>query len=67
MRRDERHVTRRVVNMFVDGRQKREQPKQGWMGCVNEDRRMKEVSGDMTAVSSLWKVSTCYADQTYRG
>lgn len=47
------HVTRRVINMILDGRKKRERHKKRWTDCMNEDMRMKAISADMTADRKL--------------
>lgn len=45
-------MTRRVVNMFVDGRKNRGRPKKRWMDFVNEDMRVISECR-MTADGSL--------------
>jgi hypothetical protein len=43
MRRDESHITKRVMSMNVDRLKKR------WMDCVKNDMRIKRVSMEMTS------------------
>jgi hypothetical protein len=49
MRRDESHITKRVMNMNVNGHPSRSRPKKRWMGCVKDDMRIKGVSIEMTS------------------
>ncbi|KAJ8734232.1 hypothetical protein PYW07_014783 [Mythimna separata] len=42
-RRDETHVTKRVLNLHVDGWRGRGRPKKRWMDCVRTDKKEKEV------------------------
>ena len=58
MRRDENHVTKRVMNMNVDGHKGRGRPKKGWMDCVKNYMGMKGVSADMTGNRTEWKRNT---------
>ena len=37
MRRDDTHVTKRVMGMNVDGWRGRGRPKKRWMDCVTND------------------------------
>jgi hypothetical protein len=39
MRREENHVTRRMMNMNVEGWRGRGQPKKRWIDCVRQDMR----------------------------
>jgi hypothetical protein len=43
MRRDESHITKRVMSMNVDGHPSRGRPNKRWMDCVKDDMRIKEV------------------------
>lgn len=62
MRRNEGHVTGRVINnVIVYEYKNRGIPRKRWMNCVNEDMRMEAVSARMTADRSLWQVRTCCA------
>jgi tRNA U34 5-methylaminomethyl-2-thiouridine-forming methyltransferase MnmC len=49
MRRDESHITKRVVSMNVDGHPRRGRPKKRWMDCVKDDMKIKRVSMEMTS------------------
>ncbi|KAJ8715796.1 hypothetical protein PYW07_010278 [Mythimna separata] len=40
-RRDETHVTKRVLSLHVDGWKGRERPKKRWMDCVRSDIKEK--------------------------
>ncbi|XP_075976494.1 uncharacterized protein LOC142976812 [Anticarsia gemmatalis] len=64
MRREESHVTRRVMNMNVSGHVSRGRPKKRWMDCVKEDMNKKGVSTELTAERDEWKRKTCCADPT---
>jgi hypothetical protein len=64
MRRDESHITKRMMSMNVDGLPRRGRPKKRWMDCVNDDMRIKGVSMEMTSDRRKWKKKTCCADPT---
>jgi hypothetical protein len=76
MRRDESHITKRVLTMNVDwhperrGRKmkrktcSRGRPRKRWMDCVKDDMNMKGVSVEMTSDRGKWKRNTCCADPT---
>jgi tRNA U34 5-methylaminomethyl-2-thiouridine-forming methyltransferase MnmC len=49
MRRDESHVTKRVMSMNVDGQPSRGRPKKRWMDCVKDDMRIKGGSIEITS------------------
>jgi hypothetical protein len=49
IRRDESHITKRVMSMNVDGHPRRGRPKKRWVDCVKDDMRMKRVSVEMTS------------------
>ncbi|KAJ8709025.1 hypothetical protein PYW07_008851 [Mythimna separata] len=61
-RRDEMHVTKRVMNLHVDGWRGRGRPKKRWMDCVKTDMKEKGVSDVMTGDRTEWKKKTCCAD-----
>ena len=61
-RRDETHVTKRVMNINVDGWIGRGRPKKRWMDCVKNDMKEKGVSDSMTDDRTAWKKKTCCAD-----
>ncbi|CAK1577904.1 unnamed protein product [Parnassius mnemosyne] len=44
MRRNKSHVTKRVLNMNVEGHTGRGRPNKRWIDCVKSDMRMKGVS-----------------------
>lgn len=62
MRRDERHVTKRVLNLNVEGYVGRGRPRKRWVDCVVNDMRVKGVSMEMTADREEWKKKTYCAD-----
>jgi hypothetical protein len=51
MRRDESHITKRVMSIKVDGHPSRGRPNKRWMGCVKDDMRIKGVSMEITSDS----------------
>jgi hypothetical protein len=59
MRRDESHITKRVMSMNVDGHPRRGRPKKRGMDCVKDDLRIKGVSIEMTSDRREWKKKTC--------
>jgi hypothetical protein len=63
IRRKESPITKRVMNMNVDGTL-RGQPKKRWMDCVKDDIRIKGVSMEATSVRRKWKKKTCFVDPT---
>jgi hypothetical protein len=64
MRKDESHITKRVMSMNVDGHPSRGCPKKRWMDCVKDDTRIKGVSMEMTSDRREWKKKTCRANPT---
>ena len=62
MRRDDTHVTKRVIDMNVDGWRERGRPKRRWMDCVTNDMLEKGVDDAMTANRGEWKKMICCAD-----
>jgi hypothetical protein len=65
MRRDESHITKRVMTLNVDGHPSRGRPRKRWMDCVKEDMKIKGVSKEMTSDRREWKKKkTCCADPT---
>ncbi|KAJ8707262.1 hypothetical protein PYW08_011396 [Mythimna loreyi] len=61
-RRDETHVTKRVLSLNVDGWRGRGRPKKRWMDCVRSDMKEKGVSDSLTGDRTGWKKKTCCAD-----
>ena len=53
-RRDETHVTKRVMNINVDGWRERGRPKKRWMDCAMNDMKEKGVSDSMTHDWTAW-------------
>jgi hypothetical protein len=49
MRKKENHVTRRAMNMNVEGWSGRGRPKKRWIDCVRQDMREMDVSDEMTS------------------
>ncbi|CAK1594062.1 unnamed protein product [Parnassius mnemosyne] len=62
MRRNESHVTKRVLNMNVEGHTGRGRPNKRWIDCVKSDMRMKGVSMEMTADREEWNKKIYCAD-----
>jgi hypothetical protein len=62
MRKDESHITKRVMIMIVDGHPRRGRHKKRWMDCVKDDMRIKGVSIEMTSDGRERKKKTCCAD-----
>lgn len=62
MRRNEWHVTKRSLNLNVEGYRGRGRPKKRWMDCVRKDMSVKGVSVEMTADRDEWKKRTYCAD-----
>jgi hypothetical protein len=54
MRKDESHITKRVMTMNVDGYPRRGWPRKKWMDCVKDDMKIR----------GEWKKKTCCADPT---
>ena len=61
-RRDETHVTRRVMNINVIEWRGRGRQKKRWMYYVRNDMKEKGVSDSMTDDRTAWKKKTCCAD-----
>jgi hypothetical protein len=64
MRRDESHITKRVMSINVDGHHRRGRFKKRRMDCVKDDMRIKGVSMEMTSDRREWKKKTCCAEPT---
>jgi hypothetical protein len=58
MRTDESHITKRVININVDGDPRRGQPKKRWIDCVKDDMRLKGVSMEIASDRREWKKKT---------
>jgi hypothetical protein len=63
MRREENHVTRRVMNMNVERLRGRGRSKKRWIECVRQDRREMAVSVEMTNDRGEWRKRACCFDQ----
>ena len=55
LRRDEHHVTRKVMSMNVEGYKGRGRPKKVWMVCVKNDMCVKGVTAEMTNDRDEWR------------
>jgi hypothetical protein len=64
IRRDESHITKRVMYMNVDGHHSRGWPRKRWKDCVKDDMNKKGVGMEMTSDRKEWKKKTCCADPT---
>jgi hypothetical protein len=64
IRRDESHITKRLMSVNVDGHPRRGRPKKRWMDCEKDDVRIKGVRMEMTSDRREWKKKTCCADPT---
>jgi hypothetical protein len=62
IRRDESHITKRVMTKNVDGHPSRGRSRKRWIGCVQHDMKIKGVSMEMTSDRREWKKKTCCAD-----
>jgi hypothetical protein len=62
MMREENHVTRRVMNMNIEGCRSRGRSKQRRIDCVRQDMREISVSGEITSDRGEWWKRTCCAD-----
>jgi hypothetical protein len=49
MRKDESHITKRVMTMNVNGHPRRGRPRKRWMDCVKDDMKIRGVSMEMTS------------------
>jgi hypothetical protein len=64
MRRDESHITKRVMSINLDGHPNRSRRKKRWTDCVKDDMRKKGVSMEIKSDRREWK-KTCCANCTY--
>jgi hypothetical protein len=55
MRRDQIHITKRVISMNVDVHPSRGRPKKIWMDCVKDDMRIKGERMEITSDRREWK------------
>jgi hypothetical protein len=46
IRRDESHITKRVISMNIDGHPSRGRPRKRWKDCVNYDMNKRSGYGD---------------------
>ena len=56
-RREEQHVTKRVLNMELPGRRKQGRPKRRWRDCVREDMKKCGLTEADAQDCSKWKKS----------
>ena len=54
-RREENHVTKRVMNMELPGSRRRGRPKKRWIDCVNEDMRELGLSREEAQMRGYWR------------
>jgi hypothetical protein len=64
IRRDESHITKRVMSMNVDGHTSRGHIEKRWMDCVKDYMRIKGVGMEMTSDRREWKKKTCCVEPT---
>jgi hypothetical protein len=64
MRRDESHITKRVMTINVDGHSSRGWLRNRWMDCVKDDMKIKGVNMEIANDRREWKKKTCCADPT---
>ncbi|XP_064080729.1 uncharacterized protein LOC135197642 [Macrobrachium nipponense] len=55
MRREEQHMAREVMDVEVDGTQRRGRPKTRWRDCIRNYMREKGVREEMTQDRGSWK------------
>jgi hypothetical protein len=66
MRRDESHVTKRVMSVNVDGHSGRGRARKRWMDCVKDDMKIKGVSMEMTSVLRyVYRDAVCTPELVY--
>jgi hypothetical protein len=49
VRRDESHITKKVMTMNVDGQPSRGRPRKRWRDCVKDVMKIKGVSKEITS------------------
>ena len=64
LRRDEDHVTRRTLEMEVEGRRRQGRPRRRWLDCVKEDLAEKRLGVQDAANRERWKRLTKNGDPT---
>ena len=63
-RREKDHVTRKTLEMELEGRRARGRPKRRWMDCVSEDLAEKRLRRRDVADRKRWKQMTRISDPT---
>lgn len=63
MRRDESGITRRILNMRVDGCRSKEDQRS--YGCNKRGRYLRCMNIKMTSYKGEWKRKTIYTETTY--
>ena len=63
-RREESHITRRILEMEVEGRRRPGRPSRRWMDGVREDMQERRLSVTDTADRQRWNVLTRNGDPT---
>ena len=66
MRREERYVGRRAIEMKVHGRRNRGRPKRRWLDKVDDDIKEKGLSADQVYDRATWRHISSNIDPTYR-
>ena len=64
LRREKDHVTRKTLDMVVEGKRKSGRPRRRWMDCVKEDLMEKRLRERDAADRQRWRVMTKNDDPT---
>ena len=64
LRRDEYHVTRKSMDLRVEGKRKRGRPQRRWMDCLKEDLEERELTEHDAADRQRWRFMTRSDDPT---
>ena len=55
-RREEDNLSRKIVDMIVPGKRRRERPRRRWIDNNREDMSKYELTADMTENRQYWKM-----------